>query len=170
MAAYVGLLRAVNVGGTGKLPMIDLRALAEAAGFTQVQTYIASGNLVFDYKGTGAQAQAILQDRLADYAGKPVGVMIRTAVEMAQIIADNPFAEAPPNKVVTIFLDAQPAPDALEQAVGGNGEEMALGVREIYVHYVRGQGVSKLRIPQAASGTARNMNTVSKLAGMIGEM
>ncbi|HEY0489493.1 MAG TPA: DUF1697 domain-containing protein, partial [Telluria sp.] len=48
MTTFIALLRAVNVGGTGKLPMTELKAMCEAAGFTNVRTYIASGNVVFD--------------------------------------------------------------------------------------------------------------------------
>lgn len=168
MTGFVALLRAVNVGGTGKLPMADLRAIAARAGFRQVQTYIASGNLVFDYKGTATEAQAILQELLADTMGKSVGALIRDAAQMARIVADNPFADAPPAHIVALFLDAAPPCDAVDQAVGVNGEVIALGRREIYVHYVHGQAVSKLRIPAAAAGTARNMNTVRKLAEMVG--
>ena len=60
MPTYIALLRAVNVGGTGKLPMAELKAMCEAAGFERVQTYIASGNAVFEAAGTEQQAQAII--------------------------------------------------------------------------------------------------------------
>jgi uncharacterized protein (DUF1697 family) len=89
--AYVALLRAVNVGGTGKLPMADLKVMAEAAGFTQVRTYIASGNLVFRSPLTEAEVKARLERQLATYAGKPVPVLVRTAAELAAIVAANPF-------------------------------------------------------------------------------
>ena len=67
---------------------------------------------------------------------------------------------------VAIFLDHAPAPDALKNVKGQANEEMQLGAREIYVHYPDGMGRSKLRIPAAGDGTARNMNTVAKLAAM----
>ncbi len=82
------------------------------------------------------------------------------------MLAANPFPEAAPNRTVAIFLDDPPPADALERAVGRSCEEMRIGRREIYVHYPDGMGQSKLRIPAAKNGTARNMNTVAKLVEM----
>jgi uncharacterized protein (DUF1697 family) len=166
MTAFVALLRAVNVGGTGKLPMTELKAMCEAAGHRGVRTYIASGNVVFESSKSEAVVKADLEARLAAYAGKPVGVVVRTAAEMAAVRDANPFAGAPANRTVAIFLDAAPPADALAKAVGCKDERMALGLREIYVLYDEGMGTSKLRIPAAKAGTARNMNTVAKLAEM----
>ena len=168
MTAFVALLRAVNVGGTGELPMSRLAAMCEAAGFARVKTYIASGNVVFATELSEAKVKAELERRLADYAGKPVGVAVRTAKEMAQVLADNPFRDAPGNRAVVIFLDAAPPKDAADKAVGrADDEQIELGRREIYVRYgAAGQGNSKMRIPAARSGTARNMNTVAKLSEM----
>jgi uncharacterized protein (DUF1697 family) len=168
MQAYIALLRAVNVGGTGKLPMTELKAMCEEAGFQSVRTYIASGNVVFQSKKTEAQVKAALEKALAAYAGKPVGVLVRTAAEMAEILAKNPFAEFPGNRCVAIFLDEAPAADALKSVLGQAREELRLGLREIYGYYPDGQGESKLRIAAAKNGTARNMNTVAKLAEMAG--
>src|SRR6266581_1895645 len=136
MTRYVALLRAVNVGGTGKLPMADLRGICGDAGFT----------------------------RVAAYAKKPIGVVLRTAAEMAAILKANPFPKGEPKFTYAIFLDQHPPRDALDHAVGQNDEEMRLGDREIFVHYPSGMGRSRLRIPAAKTGTARNMNTVAKLA------
>ena len=108
MTSYVALLRAVNVGGTGKLPMAELRAMAEAAGFARARTYIASGNLVFASALDEAGVKAALEPRLAAYAGKPVGVMVRTADEMGAVLAATPFPDAAPNRTLAVFLDAPP--------------------------------------------------------------
>lgn len=170
MQAFIALLRAVNVGGTGKLPMAELRAMCEQAGFQSVRTYIASGNVVFQSKKAEAQVKAALEKALADYAGKAVGVMVRSAAEMAEVLAKNPFAKMPGNRCVAIFLDEAPAADALKQVSGQAREELRLGKREIYGYYPDGQGESKLRIPAAKNGTARNMNTVAKLAEMAAEL
>ena len=91
--------------------------------------------------------------------------MVRSAAEMAQVVADNPFAEEPGNRVVAIFLDEAPPKSALTDHKGLADERIALGRREIYIHYPGGQGPSKLIIPAAKAGTARNMNTVVKLGG-----
>ncbi|TDR40052.1 uncharacterized protein (DUF1697 family) [Tahibacter aquaticus] len=166
MPAFVALLRAVNVGGTGKLPMTELVVMCEAAGFEKVKTYIASGNVVFRSSKSAAAVKKALEAAMASYAGKPVAVMLRTAQEMSAVLAANPFPQAAPNRTLAIFLDAAPARDCLQAASHVNGEEMVLGEREIYVHYGDGMADSRLRIPAAAVGTARNMNTVAKLAQM----
>jgi uncharacterized protein (DUF1697 family) len=163
---YVALLRAVNVGGTGKLPMTDLKKMCVGAGFENVETYIASGNVVFDSAGKEADVKAALESCLKRYAGKPVGVMIRTGAEMAAVLRNNPFPAAPGNRTVAIFLDRAPAADALATVSNRNDEQVALGRREIYVSYGDGMASSKLKIPAAAAGTARNMNTVARLAGL----
>jgi len=165
MTAFVALLRAVNVGGTGKLPMTDLKAMCEKLGFTQVQTFIASGNVVFESAKSEKAVKAALDAALQSYAGKPIGVLVRTAGELKKTLADNPFPEAAPNHTVAIFLDAAPPADSLRSVSGQSGEEVRLGRREIYVNYgAVHMARSKLKIPAAKSGTARNMNTIAKLA------
>jgi uncharacterized protein (DUF1697 family) len=108
--------------------------------------------------------KAALETRLADYAGKPVGVMVRTMAEMTAVEAANPFPGAPGNRVVAIFLDEAPAKDALTHLKHQTTEQLKLGKREIYVRYDDGMASSRLVIPAAKAGTARNMNTVAKLA------
>ena len=169
MASFVALLRAVNVGGTGKLPMNELKAICEELGFGAVRTYIASGNVVFTSRKSEAAVKAALEKRLAAYAGKPVGVLVRTAAEMAQVLADNPFPKAAPNRTMAVFLDRAPPADTLTGIRGRKDEEIRLGRREIYIHYSEGMGQSKLVIAAAKAGTARNMNTVAVLAKMAGE-
>src|SRR5215510_8144803 len=166
MTRYVALLRAVNVGGTGNLPMSDVRAMCLDAGFTRVETYIASGNVVFESKRAASTVKAELEARLLAYAKKPIGVMLRTAAEMAAVLKANPFPKAEPKFTYVIFLDRRPPRDALDRVTGQADEEIRLGKREIFVHYASGMGRSKLRIPAAKTGTARNMNTVAKLAEM----
>ena len=163
MNTFIALLRAVNVGGTGKLPMQDLRAICEAAGFLKVRTYIASGNVVFQTSASESKVKAALEEALANYAEKPIGVLVRTAAEMEQILARNPFPDAAPNRTVAIFLDEPPPAETLSGVTGRADEKIALGRREIYVHYSKGIGTSKLKMKATNSGTARNMNTVAKL-------
>ncbi len=165
MVDYVGLLRAVNVGGTGKLPMSDLVALCTGAGFGAVRTYIASGNVLFRSDATEREVKSALEERLRAYAGKPVGVLVRTRSEMASVASANPFVDAPPSQVMVIFLDEAVTLHTLEGVTGQTGSEtIEPGGRELYVHFAGGQARSRLRIPAAIGGTARNMNTVSKLA------
>ena len=169
MPVFILLLRAVNVGGTGKLPMSELKRLCEKAGFGKVRTYIASGNVVAERDGSGTQAKVAIEAELRVYAGKPVDVIVRTGAEMSEVVANNPFPDRAANSTVAIFLDRAPAHGVLKDVKGQANEELRLGAREIYVHYPDGIGRSKLRIPAASDGTARNMNTVAKLAAMAGE-
>ncbi len=169
MGSFVALLRAVNVGGTGKLPMSELKRMSEELGFSAVRTYIASGNVVFASRKSETAIKAAFEKRLEAYAGKPVGVIVRNATEMAEVAANNPFAKAKPNFTVAIFLDQAPPADTLAGVRGKQDEEIRLGRREIYVHYPSGMGRSKLVIAAAKSGTARNMNTIVTLAEMAAE-
>jgi uncharacterized protein (DUF1697 family) len=171
MAAFIALLRAVNVGGTGKLPMSELKEMCEALGFGSVRTYIASGNVVFTSRKSEAAVKTALEARLKTYAGKPVGVLIRSLAEMQAVLADNPFPKAPANRTVAVFLDNPPPADTVAAARGRNDEEIRSGKREIYIRYGDdGMGKSKLVVPAAKSGTARNMNTVAALAKMAAEL
>ena len=170
MDAFVALLRAVNVGGTGKLPMTELEAMCEELGFGAVRTYIASGNVVFTSRKSEAAIKAALEKRLHAYAGAPVGVLLRSAAEVAEVLVHNPFPKMAPNRTVAIFLDKAPPADTLAGIRGQKAEEIKLGRREIYVHYGEGMGTSKLAIPAAKTGTARNMNTIATLAKMAAEL
>jgi uncharacterized protein (DUF1697 family) len=164
MQVFVALLRAVNVGGTGRLPMGQLKAMCESAGFEAVKTYIASGNVVFRSAKPEPHVKAALEARLEAYAGKRVGVLVRTAAEVAAVLKENPFPHAALSRTVAIFLDGPPPADTLKGVTGRKDEEIRLGRREIYVHYAEGMAGSKLKIPAAQAGTARNINTVAKLA------
>jgi len=166
MSTFIALLRAVNVGGTGKLPMTELKSMCEAAGFASVKTYIASGNVVFDSDKPGAKVKAALEAALLAYAGKPVQVLVRTAPELAKVLAANPFPDKAPNRTVAIFLDQAPPADTLATLTGKKEEEIVLGAREIYVHYGAGMADSKLKMRAASEGTARNINTIAKLVEM----
>jgi len=170
VTAFVALLRAVNVGGTGKLPMSDLKAICESFGCASVRTYIASGNVIFVSRKSEAAIKAGLEKRLETYAGKPVGVLVRSAAEMAQVLADNPFPEAAPNRTMAVFLDRAPPADTLATVRGRKDEEIGLGRREIYIHYGDGMAKSKLVVAAAKNGTARNINTVAALATMAAEL
>lgn len=163
---WVALLRAVNVGGTCKLPMAELRAMCEAAGFIEVRTYIASGNAVFRAPGTEAKVKAALESALARYFGKPVGVLVRTHAELMAVAAANPFPDATGNRLMVTLLDAAPPSDALDRVSHQQGKRIALGRREIYIDYGGGMRDSKLKVPAAKAGTARNLNTVLRLIEM----
>ena len=157
------------MGGT-TLRMADLKAIAEELGLESVRTFIASGNLLFSSGKSDRAIKSALEGAVGKHMSRSVGVMVRTSDEMAAVASANPFADEPGNKVVAIFLDEAPPKGSITQARNVADERLALGRREIYVHYPSGQGRSKLAIPAAKNGTARNMNTVAKLAAMAKEV
>jgi uncharacterized protein (DUF1697 family) len=164
MTNFVALLRSVNVGGTGKLLMSDLKAQCEAAGFKQVRTFIASGNVLFESKAGEAHVKRTLERQLSAFVGKPVIVLVRTAAEMQAIAKANPFPKSNLSGAVAIFLDAPPPADVLKSVSGRTVEQIKAGQRELYVDYCGTLANSKLKIPCARAGTARNLNTVARLA------
>ena len=163
MTGWAALLRAVNVGGTGKLPMAELKSLCDGLGLERVQTYITSGNVVFANELGEAQLRGAIETALEARYGKPFGVIVRSAAELGEVVANNPWPARPGNRVVAIFIDG---PLSVGGITGQRGETIALGSRHIYVDYHDGMADTRLRIPAGKLGTARNMNTVTKLAAM----
>ena len=168
MTVYVALLRAVNVGGR-VLKMDELKRIAVDLGYSSPRTFIASGNLLFVSGKSEATVKRELEAAIAEHMGKPVEVMVRTAKEITDVVAANPFAKEPGNRTVAIFFDQSPGQQAIDSAKNVADERLALGSREIYGHYPSGQGRSKLKLGTKAPGTARNMNTVAKLAELARE-
>jgi uncharacterized protein (DUF1697 family) len=170
LTGYVVLLRAVNVGGTGKLPMTALAQMCETVGFEKVKTYIASGNVVFQAEGSEDQVRSAMERQLHAYAGKSVGVIVRTAAEIVATFARNPFVDAPGNRVMALFVDGALPADPLDGVTGVKNEQVHLGKRELFILYPDGMANTRLRIPSEKHGTARNMNTVAKLAEMAAKV
>ena len=177
MPTHIALLRAVNVGGTGKLPMADLRTLAAELGFRNPRTLLASGNLVFEAPAAPAPGP-VLQSALETSQGVKSDVILRSPEAWAAMIAANPFpelAEDRPNALLAMPLGATPAPgaiEALEAAIPGR-ESVALVGDDLFVAYRDGMGTSKLanaliERKLGVRGTGRNWNTVLKLAAMTG--
>ncbi|MEI9989667.1 MAG: DUF1697 domain-containing protein [Rhizomicrobium sp.] len=177
MSVQIALLRAVNVGGTAVLPMANLRAAVEKAGFKDVRTLLQSGNLVFD---AGALAPAATEKKLEALCAKAFGltsdIHVRTPKDLAALVAANPFAKearADGARVHVLFLREAPtaaAFEALQAAIKGR-EVVRAGGRQAYMFYPDGMGQSKLTPAVLARhlgmpGTARNWNTVLKLAAM----
>lgn len=170
MAVHIALLRAVNVGGTGKLSMSDLKLLCETAGFADAQTYIQSGNVLFRSDLSAEDAGKVLDDALAKMMSKAPGVMMRSRTQLEAIAQNNPFADAKPNYLMVNFLPEKAPDDALDKLVAPDGEEVHVAGHEIYVHYPNGSGRSKLKLPALKQATSRNLNTVRKLAELAAEM
>jgi uncharacterized protein (DUF1697 family) len=168
---YVALLRGVNLVGRSTLKMADLKAIAEELGLGSPRTFIASGNLLFASGKAEEKLKVILEERLEAHMGAAVRVIVRNADEMAEVVRGNPFADSPGNHVQVFFMNAAPPADLVETARNVDDERIALGKRVVYVAYgEKGIGRSRLRIPAAEGGTARNMNTVATLAELAKEM
>lgn len=169
MTVYIALLRAVNVAGTA-LQMTELKSICETLGFTDVKTYIQSGNVLFRSDETEAKVAEKLDEALGRKLGKKPGVMVRSTREMEAIAENAPFPDAKPNFLLVHFLPEKASNDALDKMVAPDGEEAVVAGREIYVHYPVGSGKSKLKLPALKPGTSRNLYTVRKLAEMARAM
>jgi uncharacterized protein (DUF1697 family) len=170
VTSYVALIRAVNVSGTGKLPKEELKAMGDACGFEQARTFINSGNLLFSSGLAESTVKRRIEEKLVDYFGKPVPALVRNAREMAEAVARNPFNDDKPSRVMAHFIDEEPRPAMIEEARDVQGERLALGPRLIYVSYGEGIGKTKLKLPAVKQGTARNMNSVAKIAELLAGM
>jgi uncharacterized protein (DUF1697 family) len=181
MTVMVALLRGVNVGGRGKLPMADLRAVATACGYGGVRTYIQSGNLVLTADdpapATGDVART-LRRAIAAATDVDPAVIVRTAAELVAVAAANPFLRRgeDPDKLHVVFLEgpAEGALDDVDLPAFAPEEAVATG-REVYLFLPDGMGRSKLAVEigrkgrPAKEGTARNWRTVTRLLAMAGE-
>ncbi|PKB25800.1 uncharacterized protein (DUF1697 family) [Novosphingobium kunmingense] len=167
MTPYVALLRAVNVGGTGALPMTRLKALGADAGLANPRTYIASGNLLFESDLTEPALIDRIEAALAQALDKRIEVFVRSLDELEAIIAANPFPDAVGSRHM-VFFHAAPLPhDFGDRCRDRRDERLSVNGRELHVDYGEGIRTTKLKIPDKHSRTARNMNTVRKLAALL---
>ncbi|MCA1844838.1 MAG: DUF1697 domain-containing protein [Actinobacteria bacterium] len=172
---YVALLRGINVGGKSKVPMAALRDVCAAAGCEDVATYIQSGNVVLSSKLSADKLQAALEEAIAAEFGFNPAVMVRTATEMAAVVAKNPYADADEKTVHVGFLQAPPGAAAKKclAAIDCGPEELALVGRDIYLHLPNGVGRADLpvkmeRCLRPAQVTVRNWRTVTTLVELSG--
>lgn len=169
MTLQVALLRGVNLGKR-QVVMSELRAVVEASGYNDVRTLIASGNLILNAKQKGAKLEAALEAIILEGLGLKTDVFVRDAAQLDAIIAANPFksfTKTTPTFMVVNFMRAPASAAELEamQKTAFTGEEIAQGEHCLYLKFPEGQGKSKLKTPKLA--TARNWNTVLKLAAAL---
>ncbi|MDF2697826.1 MAG: hypothetical protein K0S65_6209 [Labilithrix sp.] len=175
MATHIALWRAVNLGKTGKLAMAGLRDLLAELKLADVKTLLQSGNAVFSTRGASATLEKKLESACAARFGLKTEVFVRTAKEWTGIIEGNPFAkmaQRDPSHLVVMVLRGRPHADAIAELGKPGPEEVALGEGCLYITYPNGIGESKLNQNPAwkrlgAVGTARNWNTVSKIAAAL---
>jgi uncharacterized protein (DUF1697 family) len=173
---FVALLRGINVGGKNKLPMADLSAMFEKAGCARVQTYIQSGNVVFDAEAGAAGAlPEQIQGAIEKRFGYRIPVVMRTAGEMAAVAGDNPFLSRGADADVLHVVFLAGAPSASRAAAldpnRSPPDEMVVRGREIYLACPN--GIARTRITNAyldatlaTTSTLRNWRTVQVLARM----
>jgi uncharacterized protein (DUF1697 family) len=178
MPVYIALLRGVNVG-QNILKMDRLRALCADLGVKNARTYVQSGNIIFEAKGSSAHWAQALERKLAGESRLAVSVIVRTTAEMARVLVANPFLKEKgidPAKLHVTFLQTAPARavlDALVEPKSGSDRFKCLG-QEIYLHCPDGYGRTKLtnnwfEKMLAVRSTTRNWNTVNKLVEMCAE-
>ena len=177
MTTRIALLRAINVGGRNTVSMAELRDLLAELGFANVQSVLQSGNLVFDSRaGTPTRLESLLEQAAKDRLQLETAFFVRTAKEWAEIVAGNPFpdeAKRDPAHLVVLVLKGAPDREhvtALEEAIVGR-EVIRAGGRHLYIVYPDGIGRTKLtnalnEQKLGTQGTARNWNTVLKLASL----
>lgn len=178
MSPHIALLRGVNVGGR-KVLKDDLLGLAKDLGFEDAKTLLASGNLVLWGKAeTDAHLETGLEEGLEKRMGLRTEFFVRTPAELKAIIDANPYpdeVESHPNHLLVHFMKT-PLPkddEAVLRAAITGPETFKVGTRELYIDYPDDVGHSMLdrdwkKTKRAPPGTARNWNTVMKLAAMVG--
>ncbi|WP_147276271.1 DUF1697 domain-containing protein [Sphingomonas aracearum] len=176
---WAALLRAVNVGGTGRLPMAELKALVEAEGFGNVRTLLASGNVVFEADEIDPAALAAQLEEATRRRGLTTDYLLRTAADLHREMAANPFPVAAaerPERLLLTFLREPLGQEAFArlQATHDGPEALHATDRVLYVDYLDRETMRASRPPQAmrnarfpAVATARNWNTVTKLRALL---
>lgn len=177
MTTLLALLRGINVSGHRKVPMAELRELATGIGLVDVETHIQSGNLIGDCTTKAALVAAQLEQAIERHFGFFVDVVVRSRKQWDGYVAANPFAaasKAAPNHVMLALSKGTLAADAavLLQQKATAGEQVQLAGGALWIHYAGGVAKSKLTpaLFNRCAGspvTARNWNTVQRLAAML---
>jgi len=173
----IALLRGINVGGHKKIKMADLRRAAEDLGFARVQSYIQSGNLVFDTPLPPMSAAWMLETAIEERWGFQVPVIARRREELVAARAACPYAGQDEERLIHLaFLERTPAPEAVAALDPDRSPPTRFTVigAEVHVHYEGGSARSKVTLGWLEKGlgtraTGRNLRTVDKLIALAGE-
>ncbi|MDT9599225.1 DUF1697 domain-containing protein [Sphingosinicella rhizophila] len=174
MARFVALLRGINVGGHRRLPMADLRRVAEGIGLADVRTYVASGNLVFASVKDARTLETLLEEAIAGHFGFAVDVIVRSAAQWQAYVASNPLPDesrAHPHLVMIAVGKGKPGKaevDAL-RARASPREKVRVAGDAIWFFFGDGAGRSKLGSAGKGGWTSRNWRTALKLREMLEE-
>ena len=137
MTTYVALLRGINLGPTNKIAMPALRAMTEELGYTDVATYISSGNLIFRTSKKAPTVERALTKAITETFGLTIDVMVRNDAQLKKVLDVNPYPDANPSQLTVAFLAKPPGPKAKEQvaAAAAEHEPFTFGDRCVYVNY-----------------------------------
>lgn len=176
MRTYIALLRGINVGGHRLIKMADLKAMFEAFGFGGVQTYIQSGNVVFQADEAEEPLRERIEQQIAATFGFPVVVALRTHDELARVVAACPFAPdalAEDERLYVALLAETPMPAGIERMLASKTapDEFRVLGREVYLLYRQNMRESQLtnNLLESRLGvpaTSRNWRTLTTLAAM----
>ena len=177
MPRYVALFGSINVG-RNRLKMADLRAAFEGEGFANVETVVASGNVLFDHEDrpeVGLEEKLTLMMR--HKFGMDTVALVRSRDALAAAIAENPFgADGEEGFVHTLFLEGTVDPDGFArlQKDRTGPERLAPGTRALHIDYVAGAGESKLvgafiERRMGVRGTARNLRSMKRILAKMDE-
>ena len=171
---YAAFLRAINVGGR-VVKMDRLRKLFETAGFAGVETFIASGNVVFESsRKNDADLERAIESHLKKALGYPVATFVRSMPELAAIVDLEPFGPEPlkpPDSLFVGFLRSATSKDAQRQiaALSNDVDTVIADGREIYWRARKGFAESTISYAVVekllrTEATFRNLNTVRRMA------
>lgn len=172
----VALLRGINVGGHKKVPMADLRELASGLGFTNVKSYIQSGNLVFGSGRSVSSTIAVLQDGISERFGFDVETVVCTGEQWLRYSSQSPFPDAEKDRPKMLLLAVSNEPPVQSAAEilrrYATSERIDVGAEAVWIDFPNGSGTSKIRpaVLQRALGpsaTTRNWLTVQALADTV---
>lgn len=172
---WVVLLRAVNLGARNKVPMAQLRALLEEAGYGNVRTYIASGNVLLDGPSGRAAVARKLERLIADAFEVETTAIVRSPKELSAVVDGHPFGRDTSRSHV-VFLADKPTKKAAESlaAADHSPDRAVVAGRDVYVQYpagVQGARLSAARLERLLEvpGTHRNWRTVAAVAELAAE-
>lgn len=176
---FIALLRGINVSGRNRVPMAELKAHCAELGWAEAQTYIQSGNVVFDADGAPSAHESALEKLIEKKFGLSIPVIVRRGKDWPAYVKGNPFLEAAeqePNRLMLCLSKAEPRPDAVQGLAqrAKDGEKLALVRDALWIHYAAGAGTTKLSPSLldrlvGSPVTARNWRTVLKLQEVAGE-
>lgn len=175
MERRVLMIRAINVGGTAKLPMAELRELLGGLGATDVETYIASGNVVLSVPGDPEAFDRAVESAIEARYGWWRNVISRTPHQVRAALAAHPFEVIEPKFSYVSFLVGTPTPAGIASAQElrtGDDRWQVIG-DELHLRYAAGAGQPQLDADAlhrrlGVAGTARNLTTVEKLIALSG--